>query len=133
MESVIFRNWKEEEIRMLHPLKLAYIGDAIYEIYIRRYLIENYKDKMNIIHKKSTKYVSAKAQADILRKIEEILTDEEKSVIRRGRNTKSNSVPKNTDISEYKYSTGFEALIGYLYLSKKIERIDQIIKKILED
>ncbi len=131
MESDIFKEWKDGDVRALHPLKLAYIGDAVYEVYIRRYLLESSREKMHIIHRKSTKFVSAKAQADIVHSLDDFLTDEEKSVIRRGRNTKSHSVPKNAAVSDYKYATGFEALIGYLYLKGKKERIDEIIEKIL--
>ncbi|MDO5707126.1 MAG: Mini-ribonuclease 3 [Andreesenia angusta] len=131
MKMGIFKEWKNTDVRMLSPLKLAYIGDAVYEVYIRRFLLENSNENMGKIHKKSTKYVSAKAQSDIVFFLDSLLTDEEKSIIRRGRNTKSNTVPKNANIQDYKYATGFEALIGYLYLNDRIERIEELMNEIL--
>lgn len=130
--NFMFKEWKESDVRMISPLKLAYIGDAVYEVYIRRYLLETYPGKMHQLHRNSTKYVSAKAQADFVRKLESFFTDEENNVIRRGRNAKSGTVPKNTDVIDYNYSTGFEALIGYLYLNDRVDRIEEIIKIILE-
>ncbi len=130
--SFMFKEWKESDVRMISPLKLAYIGDAVYEIYIRRHLLETCPGKMHQLHKNSTKYVSAKAQADVVRRLESFFTDEENNIIRRGRNAKSGTVPKNTDVVDYNYSTGFESLIGYLYLSDKIDRIEEIVKLIIE-
>ena len=115
-------------------LVLAYLGDAIYELYVREYLIRNNIVKVNLLQKEAIKYVSAKAQAKIINNLIEknILNDEELEIFYRARNHKGTRHPKNTDIITYKHSTGFEAIIGYLYLQDK-ERLDKIINIILED
>ena len=102
-------------------LVLAYLGDAIYEVYIREHLIKTIV-KVDKLQKEATKYVSAKAQAQILNKLIEnnVLTQEEIEIFHRARNHKGTRHPKNTDIITYKHSTGFEAIIGYLYLENKI-------------
>lgn len=115
-------------------LVLAYLGDAIYEVYIRRYLIEKNIVKVDNLQKEAIKYVSAKAQAKIVNNLIEqnILTEDEIEIFYRARNHKGTRHPKNTDIVTYKHSTGFEAIIGYLYLENK-ERLNKIINIILED
>lgn len=115
-------------------LVLAYLGDAIYEVYIRKYLIEKNIVKVDNLQKEAVKYVSAKAQAKIINNLIEqnILTEEELEIFYRARNHKGTRHPKNTDIVTYKHSTGFEAIIGYLYLEDK-ERLNKIINIILED
>ena len=120
------------DINTINVITLAYIGDAIYEIYIREKLIEQGIQKVEELQKEATKYVSAKGQANILNNLLEnnILTEEEIDIIKRGRNNKRSSHPKHTDIITYKLSTGFEALIGYLYLSKNIKRLEEILKHI---
>lgn len=117
----------------LNPLVLAYLGDSIYEVYIRKYLIDKGNIKVNELQKAATKFVSAKSQASLLNKLMEsdILKPSELDIIRRGRNAKSHKAPKNTDIVTYKLATGFETLIGYLYLENNITRIDEIIKEII--
>ncbi|WP_010170046.1 Mini-ribonuclease 3 [Bacillus coahuilensis] len=121
------------DVKQLNPLVLAYMGDAIYEVYVRQYLIEKGKVKPHILHKEATRYVSAKAQAEIVKSWLEgdVLSEEEQSVLRRGRNAKSGSVPKNTDVQTYRYSSAFEAVIGYLHLLGREERIEELMKKIL--
>lgn len=129
-ENIVFKQIAEKDVNMLPPLVLAYVGDSIYEIYIRRYLIgENKDQKVNVLHKKAIRYVKAKAQATAALELKKILTDEEWGVIRRGRNVKSNTVPKNADITDYKYATGFEALMGYLYMKNRVERMEELIAK----
>lgn len=122
------------DTRNINVITLAYLGDAIYEVYIRKYLIEKGIALVEDLQKEAVKYVSAKGQSLILNKLEKInfFEEEEINVIRRGRNYKRGNHPKNTDIITYKNSTGFEALIGYLYLKGKIDRLDEIINKILE-
>ena len=119
----------------LNALELAYIGDAVYEVYIREYLLKKGIRKVNNLQKEAKKYVSAKGQVEILNKLSEskILTEEELEIVKHARNYKSVSKPKNTDIITYKYATGFEALIGYLYITNNTERLKEIINKILED
>ena len=118
---------------MTSPLVLAYLGDAVYELYIREYLIKNNVVKVDNLTKEAIKFVSAKSQVKILSKLldNNILTEEELDLIKRGRNQKSHKAPKNTDILTYKNATGFETLIGYLYLNNKT-RLDYIINYILE-
>ncbi len=120
------------DINTINVITLAYIGDAIYEIYIREKLIEQGIQKVEELQKEATKYVSAKGQANILNNLLEnnILTEEEIDIIKRGRNNKRSSHPKHTDIITYKYSTGFEALIGYLYLSNNQTRLTEILNNI---
>ena len=120
------------KINTMSPLTWAYIGDAVYELYIRNYLINTTNLKPNMLHKKAISYVKASAQAKILEELQDILTDEEKEIARRGRNTQNHHLPKNANIDDYTHSTAFEALIGYLYLSKKEERLEEILKKSLE-
>ena len=116
----------------MNSLTLAYIGDAIYELYIRKYLINKNIVKINDLQKEAVKYVSAKAQSSFINKLIEnnILTEEEIDVYKRARNHKQNHKPKNTDIVTYKNATGLEAIIGYLYLNNKNDRIDVIMKYI---
>lgn len=114
-------------------LVLAYIGDAIYEVYIRKYLINKGIVKVDILQKEAVKYVSAKNQRVFLEKLidENFFTEEELEIIKRGRNHKGNRHPKNTDIVTYKYATAFEAVIGYFYLTNnfKLEQLMQLIYK----
>jgi len=128
MIELINREKNETDINMLSPLTWAYVGDAIYELYIRTNLVNNTKLKPHKLHIESIKYVKAKAQADLLKKIEEILTDEEKDIVRRARNAENHHLPKNANPADYMYSTAFEGLIGYLYLTKKDERLKEILK-----
>ena len=118
----------------INSLVLAYLGDTIYEDYVREYLIKKKIGNVNDLQTASINYVSAKSQAKFLEKLleEEFFSEDEISVIKRARNYKSNSHPKNTDIITYKYSTGFEAIIGYLYMSHNNDRLDEFIKFILE-
>ena len=118
----------------INSLVLAYLGDTIYEDYIREYLIKQGIANVNDLQQEAIKYVSAKAQCEILKKLidSNILTEEELDIVRRARNHKTISHPKNCDIVTYKYATGFEALIGYLKLENRIERISEIMKNILK-
>lgn len=119
---------KVDRPELLNPLVLAYIGDAVYEVYIRAHIIKTGMAKTNALHKEATTFVSAKAQSKILTKIEENLNEKEAEIVRRGRNAHSNTIPKNATIADYKKATAFEALIGYLFLSKENERLEEIIK-----
>ena len=123
----------KDDISQMSPLVWAYMGDAVYEKFIREYVIRQGLCKNGLLHKKSIKYVSAKGQANILKNIEDFLTEEEKDIVRRGRNSHPHSTAKNADIIEYKYATGLEALIGYLYLEEKTERLKEILNKCIEN
>ena len=117
----------------INSLVLAYLGDTIYEDYIRIYLINKGIANVNDLQTESVKYSSAKAQCDLLKKLmnENIFNEEELEIIKRARNHKSTSHPRNCDIVTYKYATGLEALIGYLKLENQEKRIDEIMKNIL--
>lgn len=130
--ELIDRKRDESEINTMSPLVWAYIGDSIYELYIRMHLVNNTKSKPHKLHIESIKYVKAKAQAEILQRIEEKLTDKEKEIVKRGRNAENHHLPKNATVQEYMYSTGFEALIGYLYLTKQDERLKEILNMCIE-
>ncbi len=131
--GLIDREKEEVDVNLLSPLTWAYIGDAVYELYIRTNLVNKTKLKPHKLHIESIKYVKAKAQADILKELMEILTDEEKDIVRRARNAENHHLPKNADPEDYMYSTAFEGLIGYLYLCKKDERLKEILKKCIEN
>ena len=111
----------------LNGLTLAYMGDAVYDLYIRKHLLAK-GGKQNVLHRRAVSYVSAVAQAKIIHFLQPLLTEKELEIVRRGRNAKSYTVPKNTDVIDYRYSTAFEALIGFLYLSDEMERLDEIIE-----
>ena len=117
----------EERINEMNPLTWAYIGDAVFELYIRENLVNITRLKPHKLHLESIKFVKASAQAEALKQIEETLTEEEKDIVRRARNTKNHHLPKNADINDYMYATAFEGLIGYLYLTKKEERLKEIL------
>lgn len=118
----------------MNSLTLAYLGDSIYEVYIRKYLISKNIVYVKNLQEESIKYVSAKAQAEFLKKLvdQKFLTEEELTVMKRARNYKSTHHPKNCDIVTYKHSTAFESIIGYLEIENKHQRIEEIINFILE-
>ena len=111
---------------------LAFIGDAVYNVYIRSYLASISTSQSGILNRQSIKYVSAKSQSYTINKITDILTDEEIAIYKRGRNTNIATVSKNVDVVEYKKATGFECLIGYLYIKKENARLDELVKKCIE-
>ena len=117
IEELIDRNRTIEEVKMMPPLVWAYIGDCVYELFIRTYLVNTTKMNPHKLHLEATNYVKAKAQADTLSRIYDELTQEEQDVVRRGRNAENHHLPKNANVTDYMYATAFEALIGYLYLT----------------
>ncbi len=125
LEKIDFGDYGDPNL--LHPLVLAYIGDAIHNLYIRCYLTSKYSTNVNKLHKMSISYVSAHSQSETIHNIYNTLTEREQYIMKRGRNAKSASVPKNADVTEYKYATGFESLIGYLFLNKEIDRLIEIL------
>lgn len=116
-------------------LALAYVGDSVYEIYVRQFLFAQGIEKVKELQKEATKYVSAKGQASYLNAMMEknILTEEEVEIVYRARNHKSHASPKNTDIVTYKQATGLEALIGYLYLEGRNNRVEELMNFILKE
>ena len=126
------KEFSKDEARMLNPLQLALIGDGVYEIFIRNYILANNTAlSANKIHVKAIQYVKAKSQASIMHKIEGFLEEDEEAVYKRGRNAKSATVPKNADVRDYRMATGFEALVGYLYLIGDKERLEFVLNKSL--
>ena len=120
----------ETEVNMMSPLTWAYVGDCVYELYIRTELINKTNLKPHKLHIESIKYVKAQAQAKFLQEIYEDLSEQEKDIVRRGRNAENHHLPKNCDVQDYMYATAFEALIGYLYLTKKEDRLKAILDKV---
>lgn len=113
-------------------LVLAYLGDAVYELYIRGLLINRGNLPVNRLHKAAIGYVKAKAQSDVILALEPELTEEELRVYKRGRNVKPATIPKNADVSDYHRATGFEALVGYLYLSGQTARLNHLFSLAIE-
>ena len=112
---------------LINPLVLAYIGDAVYELYVRTHIMKDENMPVNKLHKAATGYVKAKAQSDVIHAIEHQLTEQELAVFKRGRNAHSHTSAKNADIVDYRHATGFEAVIGYLYLSKSYDRLNEVL------
>lgn len=119
---------EDTDIRTYSPLTLAYIGDAIYELVIRTILVEKGNTQVNKLHQRASKLVKASAQSAIIEKLKLYLTEEEMGVFKRGRNAKSFTMAKNASMSDYRRATGFEALIGYLYLTEQWDRMLELIK-----
>ena len=118
----------KKEIELMSPLTWAYVGDSVYEQYIRTYLVNTTNLKPHKLHVEAIKYVKAKAQADILKRIYDELSEEEQEIVRRTRNTENHHKAKNAELEDYMYSTAFEGLIGYLYLTKKADRLKEILE-----
>ena len=118
-----------EDLRTYSPLTLAYIGDAVYEMVVRTLLVENGNIPVNHLHQKATQMVKASAQAELIRNLEPFLDLEEKSIYRRGRNAHSPTMAKHASMSDYRHATGFEALIGYLYLGGRENRMLELIRE----
>ncbi len=131
MASEMMNNQPSRKPNEMNALTLAYMGDAVYELYIRKRLVLQ-GGKQNVLHRKAISYVSATAQARIIHYLMPLLYENEQDIVKRGRNAKSNTVPKNTDVIVYRYSTAFETLIGYLYLTDNTERLEQIINMAID-
>ena len=120
---------KKQNICTYSPLTMAYIGDAIYEIIIRSMVVGGGNEQVNHLHKKSSSLVKAETQAKMILGLQEELTEEERGIYKRGRNTKSFTSAKNASITDYRTATGFETLMGYLYMEGRTERMFEVIKK----
>lgn len=128
-----FKKKEKEEVNLMSPLVWAYVGDAVYELYIRTYLTSTTKLNPHKLHIESIKYVKAAAQAHILESLMPELTEEEQNIVRRARNTQNHHLPKNANVTEYMYSTAFEGLIGYLYLTGQKDRLEEILEKCIKN
>lgn len=117
------------DVNLINGIALAFQGDAVFSYYIRRHLIFQGQTKPNQLHRLATKYVSAKAQANLISQMLEgqLLTEKEEEIYRRGRNANSHTKAKNTDIITYKMSTGFEAVMGYLDMTGQTDRLDELV------
>jgi ribonuclease-3 family protein len=115
-------------VNLLSPVVLAYIGDAVFEIYVRQRLVASFNRKPHELHRAATSYVSAAAQAKLLQRWMPLLTEEEADVVRRGRNTKSGQPPKNADPADYRHATALECLVGHLYYHGQKERLEQLVE-----
>ena len=127
MENLIEIKREPEDVNLMSPLTWAYVGDCVYELYIRTKLINETNLKPHKLHIETIKYVKAKSQAELLQRIYDDLTEEEKNIVRRGRNAENHHLPKNSNVQEYMYATAFEALIGFLYLTKRFDRLIEIL------
>lgn len=117
-----------QEIKQLNPINLAFIGDAVYETFVReRVFLKNRNATIINLHRDCVKYVQAVSQSFIMTELEKDLTEEELSFYKRGRNSKSGHTPKNAGAVDYKRATGFEAVIGFLYLSGNTERLNEVM------
>ena len=123
---------REQDVRAYSPLTLAYIGDAIYDLVIRSVVVERGNRAANDLHKRTTRYVKAEAQAKMIMALAEELTEEEEAVYKRGRNAKAYTSAKNATIGDYRKATGFEALMGFLYLTEQTDRMLYLIQRGIE-
>ena len=116
------------DLKTYSPLTLAYIGDAVYELVIRSIIVEKGNAPVNKLHKRSSQLVKAKSQADAAVKLMDMFTEEELAVYKRGRNTRSHTMAKNSDMMDYRMATGFEAVMGYLHLKQDYARIIELVR-----
>lgn len=126
--------YKDINANLLNSLALAYMGDAIYEAKVRHHLLLKGSVRPNQLHKEATSFVSARAQSYIIHELcnRKVITEEEEVIVKRGRNAKSGTTPKNTDVQTYRYSTAFEALIGFHFLAENHERLTELIELSIE-
>jgi len=123
---------KFEEVKNKNSLVLALVGDSVESLWLRKYFAENSDFTVNAITKKINKIVNANAQSESLRHVEPFLNDEEKSIVKRARNSHTHSTAKNYSVIDYRYATAFEALLGFLFLSEQKDRIDFILTKVIK-
>jgi ribonuclease-3 family protein len=125
-------NLNEKDLRDYSPIVLAYLGDAVFELLVRTNIVTSGRRKIKDIHLDTVQIVNAESQAKVIREVFDDLSEEEKDIVRRGKNAKS-TPPKNADYADYRMSTGFEALLGYLYLKGEYQRINQLVKAALHN
>ena len=119
---------KDQDLRSFSPLTLAYLGDAVYEVVIRTVLVNRGNCPVNQLHQRASRLVKASAQSGMMERLEPILTEEERNVYKRGRNAHSPTMAKHASMSDYRRATGFEALMGYLYLKEDFDRMLTLIR-----
>ena len=118
---------QKQEVLKIHPVTLAFVGDAVYSLYVREKLVKAGEDKPGVYQKAASAAVSARGQNELLKKIEPLFTEEEAEIFRRARNSRKNSKAKNATAAEHNRSTGVEAVVGYLYLTENFPRIEEIL------
>ncbi len=123
----------KHDIRTYSPLVLAYIGDGIYELMIRSMVVEQGNRQVNKLHQQASRFVKAQAQSEMMETLLPLLSEEEVQIYKRGRNAKSYTTAKNASVNDYRRATGFEALMGYLYLNGNIERLTELVKAAVTD
>ncbi|WP_128896454.1 Mini-ribonuclease 3 [Longirhabdus pacifica] len=126
LDSNLFFFSSDKQADHQHPLVLAYIGDVVHEMYVRQYVVSNHNAKVKALHTETTKHVSARGQVEALKKWMPHLTEKETEVVKRGRNSKSGQAPKSASVMDYRHSTGFECLVGYLYLTEQWDRLQEL-------
>ena len=119
----------KKQAELFSPLVLAYMGDAVFEVFVREMLVRKANVQVNKLHKRASSIVKAEAQARMIAAIKDELTEKEKSIYKRGRNAKSHTTAKNASVSDYRKATGFEALMGYLYLNGEHKRMTELMEK----
>lgn len=124
----LFTSMSKERARQLSPVTLAFVGDAVYSLYVRQKVVEEGDCKLIDLQKRTSAAVSAKGQSELLAAVESRFTEEEAEIFHRGRNAKKSTKSKNASVADYNRSTGFEAVLGFLYLSGQYDRISQIIE-----
>ena len=122
-------NENTDEIRLLQPAVLAFVGDAVFNLFVRERLVRNKRASSHRLHIDATMYVKAASQSRIAREIQKDFNEDEAFIFRMGRNAKSTTVPKNADLHDYHYATGLEAVMGYLYLTNQRERLESILER----
>ena len=132
MLKLINRTKNKADVNTMSPLTWTYIGDGVYELSIRTYLVQQTNVKPHKLHTEAIGYVKAHAQAEILKRLQIDLTEEEREFVRRGRNTQTHHIAKNASMQDYMNSTAFKALIGYLYLAGQEQRLEEILHNIVE-
>lgn len=134
VDKMLFKEYTKQEARMFNPLQLALIGDAVYEVYIRNYIFnKNQGLSAHKIHVEAIKYVKAEAQSNIMQILTPVLNEDELYIFKRGRNTKSATVPKNANVRDYRAATGMETLVGYLYLTNQQDRLIELLEKAVSE
>ena len=121
----------KEAARQSNPLVLAYVGDTVWDLFVRTSLVLEGRGNAGTLHRLSSKMVNARSQANVARRVFETLNDDEKDIFMRGRNAKSATVPKNMSVADYRYATALEAVVGYLYLTGQPQKIEEIFKEAL--
>lgn len=123
----------QQQLIQINPLVLAFVGDSVHTMFVREYVVKSTLEKLNNYNKQCAHYCKAKTQAKVLDSLQEELTEQEKDIVRRTRNSKTNNIAKNSNLVEYKKATCFESLIGWLYLGGEQERLNEFLNKSIID